>query len=257
MHMAHIQTAVEEDVLVVTLNRPEARNAFDRAMAQAMEAVMDDYEAQPALRVAILRAEGPTFSAGQDLKAAERGEAAVSPVRGAFGVLRKPPMKPLIAAVEGQALAGGMELTLCCDLIVASRAATFGLTEVRHSLVALGGGCFRLPQRVPYPLAMEMILTAEPKSAAFMHRLGVVNSVVEPGHAMTEALRFAKLIARNAPLAVQASKEIAWSSMAERWPDEQVWERQAQIASTVLGSEDLREGLRAFAEKRTPLWKGR
>lgn len=255
--MAHIHTAVQGHVLVVTLNRPEARNAFDRAMADTMEAVMDDYEAQPDLRVAILRAEGPTFSAGQDLKAAERGEVATSPVRGAFGLFRKPPMKPLIAAVEGQALAGGMELTLCCDLVVASRAATFGLTEVRHSLVALGGGCFRLPQRLPYPVAMELILTAEPKSAEFMHRLGYVNSVVEPGQVMTEALRLATLIARNAPLAVRASKEIAWSSMAQGWRDEEAWDRQAQIAATVLGSEDLREGLRAFAQKRPPAWKGR
>lgn len=255
--MAHIQTQIQEHILVITLNRPDARNAFDRSMAEAMEAVMDDYEAQPELRVAILRAEGPTFSAGQDLKAAERGEVATSPVRGAFGLFRKPPMKPLIAAVEGQALAGGMELTLCCDLVVASREAVFGLTEVRHSLVALGGGCFRLPQRLPYAVAMELILTAEAKSAEFMHRLGYVNSVVEPGQVMTEALRLAALIARNAPLAVQASKEIAWSSMVRRWPDEAAWDQQAQIAAKVLGSEDLREGLRAFAEKRPPAWKGR
>jgi enoyl-CoA hydratase len=255
--MAHIQTTVQDHVLVITLNRPEARNAFDRAMAEAMEAVMDDYEARPDLRVAILRAEGPTFSAGQDLKAAERGEAAVSPVRGAFGLFRKPPTKPLIAAVEGQALAGGMELTLCCDLVVASRDAAFGLTEVRHSLVALGGGCFRLPQRLPYSVAMELILTAEPKSAEFMQRFGVVNSVVEPGQAMTEALRFAALIARNAPLAVRASKQIAWASMSGRWPDERAWHRQAQIAAMVLASDDLREGLRAFAEKRSPVWTGR
>jgi len=255
--MSCIHTEMHGHVLVVTLNRPEARNAFDRAMAETMEAVMDDYEGRPEQRVAILRAEGPTFSAGQDLKAAERGEVATSSVRGAFGLFRKPPMKPLIAAVEGQALAGGMELTLCCDLIVASTAATFGLTEVRHSLVALGGGCFRLPQRLPYAVAMEMMLTAEPKSAAFMHRLGYVNSVVEPGQALTEAFRLATLIARNAPLAVRASKEIAWLSTAHRWLDEEAWDRQAQIAATVLGSEDLREGLRAFAEKRSPAWKGR
>jgi enoyl-CoA hydratase len=254
--MAHIQTQIQDHVLVITLNRPEARNAFDRAMAEAMEAVMDDYEAQSELRVAILRAEGPTFSAGQDLKAAERGEVAASPVRGAFGLFRKPPMKPLIAAVEGQALAGGMELTLCCDLVVASREAVFGLTEVRHSLVALGGGCFRLPRRLPYPVAMEMMLTAEPKSAEFMHRLGYVNSVVEPGQAMAEALRLAKLIARNAPLAVQASKEIAWLSVSQGWPDEEAWDLQAGIAAKVLGSEDLREGLRAFAQKRPPAWRG-
>lgn len=254
--MAHIQTQIQEHILVITLNRPDARNAFDRAMAETMEAVMDDYEANPELRVAILRAEGPTFSAGQDLKAAERGEVATSPVRGAFGLFRKPPMKPLIAAVEGHALAGGMELTLCCDLVIASREAVFGLTEVRHGLVALGGGCFRLPQRLPCLVAMEMMLTAEPKSAEFMYRLGYVNSVVEPGQVMTEAFRLAALIARNAPLAVQASKEIAWSSMAGRWPEEEAWHRQAQIAAKVLNSEDLREGLRAFGEKRPPAWKG-
>lgn len=254
--MAHILTAVHGHVLVITLNRPDARNAFDRAMAGTMEAVIDDYEARAELRVAVLRAEGPTFSAGQDLRAAERGEVAASPVRGAFGLFRKPPTKPLIAAVEGHALAGGMELTLCCDLVVASREAVFGLTEARHGLVALGGGCFRLPRRLPFAVAMEMILTAEPKSADFMHRLGYVNSVVEPGQTTAEALRLAQLVARNAPLAVRASKAIAWSSMAGRWPDEESWDRQARIAAPVLASEDLREGLRAFAEKRPPAWKG-
>ncbi len=255
--MSFIDTRVEGHVLVITLNRPEARNAFDKAMADDMEAVIDRYEATPELRVAIIRAEGPTFSAGQDLKAAARGERAISKVRGGFGIFRKPPMKPLIAAVEGQALAGGMELTLCCDLIVASSTSVFGLAEVKRNLVALGGGCFRLPRRLPYQLAMELILTAEPKTAQEMRHFGYVNSVVEPGKVMDEAFRLAGLIAANAPLAVRASKEIAWTSQSEGWDDTQGWERQPDIVAPVLASQDFKEGLQAFAEKRPPVWQGR
>ncbi|WP_342132378.1 crotonase/enoyl-CoA hydratase family protein [Hydrogenophaga sp. OTU3427] len=254
--MSFIETRTDGPILIVTLNRPDARNAFDKAMADDMEAVMDRYESSSELRAAILCAKGPTFSAGQDLKAAARGERAVSKVRGGFGIFRKPPLKPLIAAVEGHALAGGMELTLCCDLIVASSSSMFGLAEAKHSLVALGGGCFRLPRLLPYQLAMEMLLTAQPKSAEVMHRFGYVNSLVEPGQVMEEALRLAALIAANAPLAVRASKEIAWTSMTERWTDAEAWEKQVPAVQPVLDSHDFKEGLRAFAEKRPPVWLG-
>ena len=159
----YIQTEVRGHVLIIRLNRPEARNAFNKGMAEEMEAIVDDYEADANLRAAIIVAEGPTFSAGQDLIAAAKGERAVTRKRGGFGIMGQPPAKPLIAAVEGQALAGGMELTLCCDIIVASRAAVFGLAEAKRGLVAVGGGCFRLPRRVPYQVAMEMIVTAEPQ----------------------------------------------------------------------------------------------
>jgi enoyl-CoA hydratase len=251
-----IQTDTQGHVLIITLNRPEARNAFNRAMAEAMEAIIDDYEADVALRCAIIQANGPTFSAGQDLIAAARGEVAATPRRGAFGIMSKPPGKPLIAAIEGQALAGGMELSLCCDMIVASTAAIFGLAEPKRGLVALGGGCFRLPRHLPYQLAMEMIITAEPKPAEAMHRFGYVNSLVQPGAALEEALRLAALVTRNAPLSVRASKEIAARSHAEQWTDAQGWENQTPIVAPVRKSADMQEGLRAFAEKREPVWTG-
>jgi enoyl-CoA hydratase len=254
--MSFIRTEPRGSVLVITLDRPGARNAFNLPMAREMEAIIDAYEADGAQRCAVIQANGPTFSAGQDLIAAARGERAVSATRGGFGIMGKPPAKPLIAAVEGQALAGGMELTLCCDLIVASTAAVFGLAEARRGLVAIGGGCFRLPRRVPYHVALEMILTAEPKPAAEMHRLGYVNSLVEPGGALDEALRLAALIARNGPLAVRASKEIAFRSAAEGWTDAEGWDKQRPIIAPVHNSSDLREGLAAFAEKRDPVWTG-
>lgn len=255
--MSYLLTETRGHTLVITLNRPEARNAFNAPMAAEMEAIVDRYEDDGALRVAILRAEGSTFCSGQDLKEAAQGGRAVAPKRGGFGIMRKPPVKPLIAAVDGQALAGGMELTLCCDLVVASTRSVFGLAEVRRSLVAVGGGCFRLPKRLPWPIAMELILTAETKSAQEMKHFGFVNSVVEPAAVLDEALRFASLIARNGPLAVKASKGIALASTAENWSDEEAWERQMAIAAPVLTSEDLKEGLAAFAQKRDPVWQGR
>lgn len=254
--MGFIATEVTDHTLVITLNRPEARNAFNRAMAEELEAVVDHYEENRELRVAILRAEGPTFSAGQDLKAALAGEMGLGKTRGGFGILAKPPMKPLIAAVEGQALAGGMELTLCCDLIVASTSAAFGLAEVKRGLVAIGGGCFRLPRRVPYQIAMEMLLTAEPLSAAEMHRFGYVNRLVEPGQALEVAMTLADRISRCGPLAVRATKEIASRSVSEGWTDADGWREQMPIVAPVRSSQDQQEGLKAFAEKRDPVWKG-
>lgn len=254
--MSYIKTETRGPILIITLDRPDARNAFNRAMAEEMERIIDGYEADRALRAAVIQANGPTFSAGQDLKAAAHGEAATTAKRGGFGIMKKPPAKPLIAAVEGQALAGGMELSLCCDIIVASRTSVFGLAEAKRGLVAVGGGCFRLPRRVPYHIAMEMILTAEPRSAEDMHRFGYVNSLVEPGAALDEALRLAALIARNGPLAVRASKEIAARSHAELWTDAEGWDKQGPIVAPAFASPDRAEGLRAFAEKRDPVWTG-
>ena len=165
-------------------------------------------------------------------------------------------MKPLMSAIEGQALAGGMELSLCCDMIVASAESVFGLAEAKRSLVAIGGGCFRLPKRIPHHIAMEMILTAEPRTATDMYQFGFVNRLVEPGTALDEAMKLAELLVRNGPLAVRASKEIAWRSVTERWTEEECWANQQEIVKPLMGSHDQIEGLKAFAEKREPIWKG-
>lgn len=251
-----IETETRDHTLIIRLNRPEARNAFNRAMAEELEAILDGYENDASLRAAILVAEGPTFCAGQDLIAAAKGETAVTAKRGGFGIMQMPPEKPLIAAIEGQALAGGMELTLCCDIVVASNQAVFGLAEAKRGLIAVGGGCFRLPQRIPYHIAMEMIITAEPRPAADMERFGLVNRVVEPGQALDAALEYAALIIRNGPMAVRASKGIVARSQSEKWTDCEAWEKQNAIAAPVRASNDLKEGLRAFAEKRDPVWTG-
>jgi enoyl-CoA hydratase len=241
-------------VLVVTLNRPEARNAFDAKSAEALQAAADQIDAEDDIFVAVITGAGGHFSAGADLKAAARGERAAAK-RGGFGWFAKPPRKPVIAAVEGYAVGGGFELCLSCDLIVAARTARFGLPEVRHNVVAIGGGLFRLPRRMPYHLAMELALTGEFRDAEFMHRWGVVSRVVETGAALDEAVRWAEALQANGPTALAASKEIMFH--APDWTDEEAWGSQMAYAQRALQSEDRREGLTAFAEKRRPVWKGR
>lgn len=255
--MTFIRTENRGHVLLITIDRPEARNAFNLEMARAMETILDAYEADPDQRVAVLQATGSVFCSGQDLKAAARGEFATTDKRGGFGIMARPPSKPLIAAVEGQVLAGGMEITLCCDMIVASRSSVFGLAEAKRSLVATGGACFRLPRRLPYPLAMEMLLTAQTKPAEEMARHGYVNRVVEPGQALDEAMKLADLVASNGPLAVQLAKQIAWNSLSERWAESDAWARQDEMVRPLLASHDFNEGLAAFAEKRPAVWQGR
>lgn len=241
-------------VLVITMNRPEARNAFDAAGAEAMEAAIDHLDAEDDLFVGVINGAGGNFCAGADLKAAARGERAATR-RGGFGMFAKPPAKPVIAAVEGFAVGGGFELCLACDLIVAGRNARFGLPEVRHNVVAIGGGLFRLPRRMPYHLAMELALTGEFRDAEFFHRHGVVNRVVEEGEALSEALAWAQGLLVNGPTALAASKQIMWHSAD--WTDEEGWREQMKYANRALQSEDRKEGLAAFAEKRKPVWSGR
>jgi enoyl-CoA hydratase len=243
-----------EGVLLITINRPERRNAFDRAASDALEAVLDHYDEDPSLRCAVITGAGETFCAGQDLAALAGGEVASTKRRGTFGMLAQPPVKPIIAAVEGHALGGGLELCLACDLIVASRTATLGLPETRRSVLALGGGLFRLPQRIPYHLAMEMALTGEPLPATELHQRGLINRLSEPGHAVDTALALADKVLEAAPLAVQASKRILVDS--RDWTEAESWRRQRDLARPVHASADLREGLAAFAQKRRPVWSG-
>jgi enoyl-CoA hydratase len=245
---------VRDGIFVLVLNRPTAKNAFNLELSRALSDAVDRFESDPKLLVAVITGAGSTFSSGADLKALLAGERPHTEARGGFGILRRPPDKPLIAAVEGFAVAGGFELALCADLIVAARDAKFGLPEVKRGLVATGGGLFRLPRRIPYHLAMEMALGGETVSAARLFEVGLVNRVVDPGAALSAALELAAKIAENAPLALRATKQIMARSY--EWSGDSAWSEQRRYADTALRSADAKEGPRAFAEKRRPVWKG-
>lgn len=241
-------------VRVLRLNRPQARNAMTGALAQVVATAIDEFEASDEWHVAVITGEGGHFCAGMDLKAFTRGELPWDPVRGFGGLTEKPPAKPIIAAVEGYAVAGGFELVLACDLIVAAENAQFGLPEVRRGLVASAGGLMRLPKRLPYFLAMEMALTGDLLPAERAWSQGLINRLVKPGQALEEALALAHRIAEQAPLAVRTSKHIVIESAP--WPAGEMFARQAPLADPVARSEDALEGARAFAEKRPPVWRG-
>ncbi|WP_024796158.1 crotonase/enoyl-CoA hydratase family protein [Tomitella biformata] len=242
-------------VLIVTINRPEARNSVNTAVATGIAAAMDELDGSADLSVAVLTGAGGNFCSGMDLKAFLRGELPMLPGRGFAGITESPPKKPLIAAVEGYALAGGTEIALCADLIVASSTANFGIPEVRRGLVAVGGGLIRLPRRIPFQVAMELALTGENLAAADAHRFGLVNRITEPGGALATALELAEKIAANGPLAVAATKQVL--VQAADWSSDEAFGKQMEIAGHVFGSEDAKEGPRAFAEKRAPVWQGR
>ncbi len=240
-------------ILIITINRPKAKNAVNAAVAQGLADAMDRLDGDPGLSVGILTGAGGSFCAGMDLKAFARGEVPVVPGRG-MGFTERPPAKPLIAAVEGFALAGGTELALATDLIVASTESAFGIPEVKRGLVAGGGGLLRLPERIPYAIAMELALTGDSLPAARAHELGLVNVLVEPGTALDAALALAERIAANGPLAVAATKRIIVESRG--WSRDTMFADQNAIMLPVFGSNDAKEGAIAFAEKRPPRWTG-
>ncbi len=245
----------EDGVLVVTLNRPQARNAVDLAVAEGIAEAMRLLDDDPALRVGIITGAGGTFCAGMDLKAFVRGERPVIDGRGFAGLAQRPPAKPLIAAVEGYALAGGFEIVLACDLVVAGESASFGLPEVRRGLVAAAGGLLRLPRRVPQAQAMELALLGDMIPAERAFALGLVNRLVADGTARAVAGELAARIAANGPLAVAASKKIITESVD--WSADEAFVKQESIVHPVANSRDAREGATAFAEKRPPAWEGR
>jgi enoyl-CoA hydratase len=250
-----VLTEYDKRIAVITINRPQARNAVNRAVAVGLAEAFDELDRRDDLTVGILTGAGGTFSAGMDLKAFLAGESPKIAGKGFGGLAEAPPRKPLIAAVEGWALAGGCEMALACDLIVAAEDAKFGVPEVKRGLVPASGGLVRLPRRIPAGVAMELALTGDPLPAADAYRLGLVNRLAAPGEALAAARELAGRIAANGPLAVQAAKQIMVAQ--QDWDITEAWTLQAPIANPIIRSEDAQEGARAFAEKRPPVWTGR
>lgn len=244
-----------DGVQIITINRPKAKNALNLEVATAVAAAVDELDSNDELRVGVLTGAGGVFSAGMDLKAFLAGESPAIEGRGLCGITQTPPRKPLIGAVEGWALAGGFELLLACDLVVAAESARFGVPEVKRSLVAGGGAALLLAQRIAPAFALELLLTGEPIDASRAAEIGLVNRVAPEGGALDAALAMAGVIAANGPLAVAATKAIVRGSADWTW--NQGWTEQDALMMPVFASEDAREGATAFAEKREPVWTGR
>lgn len=252
-----VELRKEGHIAHIVLNRPEARNAINGEMAQTMEACLDELENDVDLWIGILSAEGPSFCAGADLKEINAGNgAALSTKKGGFGgIVKRERSKPLIAAMTGSALAGGCEISLSCDLIVAAHETVFGLPEVKRSLVAAAGGLFRLPRAMGMATAMEMIMTGDPIPSSRAYELGMVNMVTDADKVLDEAAKLAERVTANAPLAVQASRRVAARAFMD--DDETLWRSSGQEFVGVAQTEDFREGPLAFIEKRAPNWKGK
>jgi enoyl-CoA hydratase len=250
-----VLTDRRDGVLTITINRPKQKNAINRDVAVAVAAALDELDADPTLSVGVLTGAGGTFSAGMDLKAFAGGQTPILPGRGFGGITRAEVRKPLIAAVEGWALGGGFEMVLACDVIVAAQDAKFGLPEVKRGLIAGEGGVIRLPQRIPYHVAVKVLLTGEPLSAVDAKQYGLVSELTESGAALANAQELAVRIAGNAPLALARVKTVLRETQG--LDDAEAFQRQDKDAHGLLDTEDAHEGALAFAEKRAPVWRGR
>jgi enoyl-CoA hydratase len=246
-----VLTEVEGRVLRITLNRPDARNAVNTALAKQLTVAISKLDEDDALSVGVLTGAGKGFSAGMDLKAF----ASEGPPQGFNDFLEAGARKPLIAAVEGFALAGGLEIAMACDLIVAASDVRVGIPEVGVGLFAAGGALLRLPRRVPYGIAMKMALTGDPLPAEQAHAIGLIDELAEPGQAAAAAMKLGARIARNAPLSLVASKQLMREMQGRT--ESEFWELQSPFLKQVFASEDAREGATAFAQKRAPEWKNR
>jgi enoyl-CoA hydratase/carnithine racemase len=249
-----IDVEVDGNVGLIAINRPAVRNAIDFDTANEIAEALDDFESRTAVRTIIVTGRGGFFCAGMDLKAlTATGQRPITATRGAFGIVERPPAKPLIAAIEGAALGGGLEIALCADIIVVADNAKLGLPEVARGLVAAAGGIIRLPNRIPRGLALEMIMTGTPISSERARDVGLVNHVVAPGEALAEARKLAEVIAGNAPMAVRAAKAVATQSA--QWRDSDAFMLQRKYTDAVRESADAKEGAAAFVEKRSPVWR--
>jgi enoyl-CoA hydratase len=250
-----VLTERRDGALVITINRPEVRNAINAAVAAGIAGALDELDADDALAVGVLTGAGGSFCAGMDLGAFVKGESPWFGDRGFAGIAQRSSRKPLIAAIEGFAVAGGLEVALACDLVVSAAGAKLGIPEAKRSLVAAGGALLRLPRRMPYHVVMELALTGELLPAERFHAFGVVNRIAEPGAALDVALELAASIAQSGPLAVAASKQILQEQYD--WSTADMWAKQGAISGPVFASEDAKEGATAFKEKRAPQWQGR
>ncbi len=249
--MSEVLTEIRDGILIITLNRPEAKNSANKALSDQVAAAMDLLDSDPNLRVGIITGAGGTFCSGMDLKGFLAGEIPFVPGRGFAGLTEAPPKKPLIAAVDGYALAGGFEIVLTCDLVVANKDAKFGIPEVKRGLAAAAGGLMRLPRQIPQRLAMELVLTGDFVSATRAAEMGLINRIVD-GPALDGALALAAAITANAPLAVERSKQVVVES--REWSEAEMWKNQSATLGNLFATNDAREGAAAFAQKRPPNW---